>query len=67
MTKKEWSSLRIGTKVTCHTWDNKSKANKINTGSITRINSNCSQVYVKWDDIDFENWYGRLGIELFKN
>lgn len=70
MTKGQWKTLRIGSKV----WkehnhldftDGGCIANTIIlNGVIKRINSNFSQVLVKWDDSDFENWYGRLGIEL---
>jgi hypothetical protein len=61
MTKSQWQSLRIGTRVTM-TLDN-----KVYNGTIVRNNSNWSQVLVRWDDTLTEIWYGRLGIELLKH
>lgn len=71
MTKKEWSSIRIGTAVyKKHTdlkWDEAGECTSfehILVGVIKRINSNHSQVLVDWGDNEI--WYGRLGIELVK-
>ena len=70
MTKKEWYSLQIGTRVFTESnklerVDGKVISTKvILTGTIERINSNRSQVVVNWGDCT--NWYGRLGIELVK-
>jgi len=58
MTKTQWRSLRIGTKVTM------TRDGKIYIGEIIRTNSNGSQMLVRWDGSLTEIWYGRLGIEL---
>lgn len=65
MTKKEWSNLRIGARVTMN-WPQGDGTNKTYTGDVVRINSNGSQVLVKWDGDSGVQWYGRLGIELIK-
>lgn len=74
MTKKQWSSIRIGTKVwKQHTdlkWVGQGVRSLITqtvylTGVVKRINSNHSQVLVDWGDNEI--WYGRLGIELVEN
>ena len=68
MTKKEWGSITIGTEVSHKTWqpvDGK-PVDVILEGRVVKINSNVSQVLVKWNDKGFESWYGRLGIELIK-
>jgi len=69
MTKKEWSSLRTGTRVyKKHTdlkWDENGKCTSFErylTGVVKRTNSNHSQALVDWGDNEI--WYGRLGIEL---
>ena len=71
MTKKEWYSLVVGSKV----WkkhndlewtDGKCVSKEVYLyGSVIRLNSNRSQVLVIWDGRDSDGtWYGRLGIEL---
>lgn len=69
MTKKEWLNLKQGDKVTFKTWkvvDGK-PVDVFYEGYVTRINLNRSQVLVlfksQFDSIDFERWFGRLGIE----
>jgi len=68
MTKKEWYSVNVGTKVwmkhnTIEWVDNVAKTKEVHlTGVVKRLNSNHSQVLIDWGDS--ENWYGRLGIEL---
>ena len=71
MTKKEWTTVRQGTKVyKKHTdlkWDEDGvcvTVEKYLTGIVKRTNSNHSQVLVDWGDNEI--WYGRLGIELIK-
>jgi hypothetical protein len=63
MTKKEWSSIRIGTKV-CHNTFTIHGKEIYFLGTVVRFNSNGSQVLVEFND-GTNNWYGRLGLELF--
>jgi len=69
MTKKQWKdkwNSWPGTRVTHKTWkivDTK-PVDVILHGVVVKSNSNGSQVLVKWDDSDYESWYGRLGIEF---
>ena len=68
MTKKEWLNLRTKSEVTYKTWrliDDKS-VDIILEGAVVRMNSNHSQALVKWNNDSFENWYGRLGLEINK-
>jgi len=68
MTKKQWDSVYVGTKV----WMKHNTIENVNgdvktkeiylTGIVKRVNSNRSQVLVDWGDNEI--WYGRLGIEL---
>jgi hypothetical protein len=60
MTKNQWRNLRVGARVTMKI------TNKVYNGTIIRINSNWSQVLVKWDGTKDEIWYGRLGIEILE-
>jgi len=73
MTKKEWSSLTIGSKVRTETLVFSHELNGVGqrklvskqiTGKVRRFNSNCSQVLVEWIEEPMDRWYGRLGLEL---
>ena len=71
MTKKEWLNIKIGTKVKTDLsavikGNNGNELRKVTLyGKIVQINSNGSQVKVRWED-GIEIWYGRLGLELVK-
>jgi len=62
MTKKEWSNLWTDSRVTM-TREQLDGTTKVYKGTVLKLNSNRSQALVKWDD-SWENWYGRLGIDL---
>jgi len=62
MTKKQWSNIHIGMRVTM-TLSDLQGIPRVYTGSVIRLNSNYSQALVRWDGQDTETWYGRLGIE----
>lgn len=68
MTKKEWSNIWIGDRVTTQTYDikNGEMVRVTLVGRVTRLNSNRSQVLVQWDFREGESWYGRLGLEIAK-
>lgn len=72
MTKKEWYEVWLGVRVINKTWiiDRTVKppqsVDVILTGTVVRVNANCSQALVKWDGHDGTIWYGRTGIELLK-
>lgn len=71
MTKNEWKTIRVGTKVTKTGYygrnsDNTALTLKTLIGTVKRINSNCSQILVLWDDDNYDMWYGRTGVELVK-
>ena len=68
MTKSEWRNIKVGSKVVHKTWTiiEGKPVDIILSGSVIRINSNRSQVLVKWDSTDNEIWYGRLGLEINK-
>lgn len=61
MTKKEWTCFGKGQRVTMQ------RDGKDYFGTVIRINTNWSQVLVRWDETLTEIWYGRLGLELVKN
>lgn len=63
MTKKEWSNIRQGTRVTM-TLNDLQGIPRQYKGTVIRMNSNHSQALVRWDGQDTERWYGRLGIDL---
>ncbi|MFA6570775.1 MAG: hypothetical protein WCT77_06005 [Bacteroidota bacterium] len=58
MTKKQWGNVWVGSRVTMML------DQKTYKGIVIRVNSNFSQVLVRWDEDNAEIWYGRLGIEL---
>jgi len=66
MTKKEWSNITEGCRVTMQRYDHRVNADITYTGTVKRLNSNYSQALVKWDNTGSEIWYGRLGIEMIK-
>ncbi len=72
MTKKQWQSIKPGSRVWMKHTDlerqmdgNLMPKEIILRGEIIRVNSNHSQVIVKWDDKEPLMWYGRLSLELY--
>jgi len=66
MTKKEWGSIRIGTRVQWKTWRTNHAVleDVIHYGKVIRINSNGSQALIQFGGGGFERWFGRTGIEI---
>lgn len=69
MTKKEWSKLRVGTKVKTEykdldrSQDQPTLVNKVSFGEVIRMNFGCSQALIRFES-GTEIWKGRLGIEV---